>query len=200
MVPITRWHEDHAGGDQPARRCYKSQGRELINSIEKYITLAIIDNEWKEHLREMDELRRNVQNASIEQKDPLLIYKLESFNLFKAMIERINGEVVGFLAKAGLPSAQTHRTTGAGTAKAPQQRLADQPHGSSAVRWCTHARSSARLPHNKAAHPMPPQGTSTPCDNRCGWRRRWDATTPAPAVAERSTSSATARRPDNRSK
>jgi preprotein translocase subunit SecA len=56
-----------------------------------YITLAIIDNEWKEHLREMDELRRSVQNASIEQKDPLLIYKLESFNLFKAMIERING-------------------------------------------------------------------------------------------------------------
>ena len=87
-------------------KTYKSQGRELIASVEKYITLAIIDNEWKEHLREMDELRRSVQNASIEQKDPLLIYKLESFNLFKAMIERMSGEVIGFLAKAGLPSAQ----------------------------------------------------------------------------------------------
>src|SRR5690606_34445876 len=85
------------------QRCYKSQGMELSSSIEKYITLAIIDNEWKEHLREMDDLRRSVQNAAIEQKDPLLIYKLESFKLFKAMIDRINGEVVSFLAKAGLP-------------------------------------------------------------------------------------------------
>ncbi len=88
------------------QKCYKSQGLELVASIEKYITLAIIDNEWKEHLREMDDLRRSVQNAAIEQKDPLLIYKLESFKLFKAMIERINGEVVSFLAKAGLPTAQ----------------------------------------------------------------------------------------------
>jgi preprotein translocase subunit SecA len=87
-------------------KCYRTQGQDLITSIEKYITLAIIDNEWKEHLREMDELRRSVQNAAIEQKDPLLIYKLESFTLFKAMIERIGGEVVGFLAKAGLPAAQ----------------------------------------------------------------------------------------------
>jgi preprotein translocase subunit SecA len=70
------------------QRAYKSECRELIDSIEKYITLAIIDNEWKEHLREMDDLRRNVQNASIEQKDPLLIYKLESFNLFKAMVAK----------------------------------------------------------------------------------------------------------------
>ena len=88
------------------QKSYKSQGHELVASIEKYITLAIIDNEWKEHLREMDDLRRSVQNAAIEQKDPLLIYKLESFNLFKAMIERINGEVISFLAKAGLPTSQ----------------------------------------------------------------------------------------------
>ncbi|MCB0767000.1 MAG: SEC-C domain-containing protein, partial [Flavobacteriales bacterium] len=103
-------------------KTYKSQGRELIASIERYITLAIIDNEWKEHLREMDELRRSVQNASIEQKDPLLIYKLESFNLFKAMIERINGEVVGFLAKAGLPTAQP-QVREAQQAPPPQQRV-----------------------------------------------------------------------------
>ncbi|MCB9177862.1 MAG: preprotein translocase subunit SecA [Flavobacteriales bacterium] len=103
-------------------KTYKSQGRELIASIERYITLAIIDNEWKEHLREMDELRRSVQNASIEQKDPLLIYKLESFNLFKAMIERVNGEVVGFLAKAGLPTAQP-QVREAQQAPPPQQRV-----------------------------------------------------------------------------
>ncbi len=86
-------------------KAYKTEARDLVDSIEKYITLAIIDNEWKEHLREMDDLRRDVQNASIEQKDPLLIYKLESFKLFDAMIDRISGQVVEFLVRAGLPTA-----------------------------------------------------------------------------------------------
>lgn len=84
-------------------KSYKSEGKELVNSIEKFITLAIIDNEWKEHLREMDELRKSVQNAAIEQKDPLLIYKLESFDLFKKMVGRMNDEIVSFLVRAGLP-------------------------------------------------------------------------------------------------
>jgi preprotein translocase subunit SecA len=87
-------------------KAYKTEGRDLIDSVEKYITLAIIDNEWKEHLREMDDLRRDVQNASIEQKDPLLIYKLESFKLFDAMIDRISNEVVEFLVRAGLPASE----------------------------------------------------------------------------------------------
>jgi len=87
-------------------KAYKTEGKDLIDSVEKYITLAIIDNEWKEHLREMDDLRRDVQNASIEQKDPLLIYKLESFKLFDAMIDRISNEVVEFLVRAGLPAAE----------------------------------------------------------------------------------------------
>ncbi len=86
-------------------KAYKTEGRDLMDSVEKYITLAIIDNEWKEHLREMDDLRRDVQNASIEQKDPLLIYKLESFKLFDAMINKISNEVVEFLVRAGLPTA-----------------------------------------------------------------------------------------------
>ena len=87
-------------------KAYKTEGKDLIDSVEKYITLAIIDNEWKEHLREMDDLRRDVQNASIEQKDPLLIYKLESFKLFDAMIDRVSNEVVEFLVRAGLPAAE----------------------------------------------------------------------------------------------
>ncbi|MCC6938487.1 MAG: preprotein translocase subunit SecA [Flavobacteriales bacterium] len=87
------------------KKAVATKGQEFQDSIERFVTLDIIDNEWKEHLREMDELRRSVQNAAIEQKDPLLIYKLESFKLFKAMIERINGEVVEFLAHAQLPSA-----------------------------------------------------------------------------------------------
>ena len=65
--------------------------------------LTIIDEAWKEQLREMDDLRQSVQNASYEQKDPLLIYKLESFNLFKVMINDVNRKVVSILAKGHIP-------------------------------------------------------------------------------------------------
>ena len=71
-------------------------------AIEKSVTLAIIDDTWKEHLREMDELKQSVQNAVYEQKDPLLIYKFESFNLFKIFIDKVNKEIVSFLLKAEL--------------------------------------------------------------------------------------------------
>ena len=82
-----------------------SKGRNIPESIEKSVTLAIIDNIWKDHLREMDDLKQSVQNAVYEQKDPLLIYKFESFNLFKTLIEKINKEIVSFLLKSGLPSS-----------------------------------------------------------------------------------------------
>lgn len=81
----------------------ESQGKTIITNIEKNIVLGMIDNEWKEHLREMDELRKASYNATIEQKDPLLVYKLESFNLFKAMMNRLNDEISSFLIKAQLP-------------------------------------------------------------------------------------------------
>jgi len=80
-----------------------SKGKVIVKSIEKTITLGIIDNEWKEHLREMDELRQSVQQAVYEQKDPLLVYKLESFNLFREMMSRISREISEFLIKANLP-------------------------------------------------------------------------------------------------
>ena len=72
---------------------------EIILSIEKFMTLAMIDNAWKEHLRELDDLKESVQNATYEQKDPLVIYKLESFNLFKAMLEKVNEDVISFLMR-----------------------------------------------------------------------------------------------------
>jgi len=83
----------------------KSEGSNIPESIEKSVTLAIIDNIWKDHLREMDDLKQSVQNATYEQKDPLLIYKFESFNLFKELIYKINKEIVSFLLKSGLPSS-----------------------------------------------------------------------------------------------
>lgn len=82
---------------------YESQGKALTKAFERNITLAIIDDEWKEHLREMDDLRTSVQQAVYEQKDPLLIYKLESFELFKTMLGRINMETVENLVKMDLP-------------------------------------------------------------------------------------------------
>ncbi|MCW5899201.1 MAG: preprotein translocase subunit SecA [Flavobacteriales bacterium] len=135
-------------------KCYRTQGMDLITSIEKYITLAIIDNEWKEHLREMDELRRSVQNAAIEQKDPLLIYKLESFNLFKAIIERVNQEVVGFLAKAGLPSQQP-QVQQAQAPRASQQQLRT---GRSEVGAPAGAMRGAAAPPPGVRGPMPAGG------------------------------------------
>lgn len=77
--------------------------REVALSIEKSISLALIDESWKEHLRELDDLKQSVQAATYEQKDPLLIYKFESFELFKNMIHRINRDVISFLMKADIP-------------------------------------------------------------------------------------------------
>lgn len=78
----------------------KSNGRELIKSFEKSITLATIDDEWKDHLRELDDLKQSSNNAVFEQKDPLLIYKLESFNLFQSFMSRLNNNVISYLFKA----------------------------------------------------------------------------------------------------
>ncbi len=85
------------------KRAYEDQGKEVVLSIEKGIVLGMIDNAWKEHLREMDDLKQSVQNAAYEQKDPLLIYKFESFELFKAMVQRTNKEITSFLIKADVP-------------------------------------------------------------------------------------------------
>ena len=85
-------------------KAYKTEGKSLIADFEKNITLAIVDEAWKKHLRKMDELKQSVQLAVHEQKDPLLIYKFEAFNLFKKTVNGINKDVVSFLFKGDLPS------------------------------------------------------------------------------------------------
>jgi preprotein translocase subunit SecA len=82
----------------------ESEGKELAKAYEKTVVLATIDDAWKEHLREMDELKQSVQNATYEQKDPLLIYKFESFELFKTMITKVNKDVVSTLMKGHIPT------------------------------------------------------------------------------------------------
>jgi preprotein translocase subunit SecA len=86
------------------KSAYESEGKELVKDFEKNITLAIIDENWKTHLRKMDELKSSVQNASYEQKDPLLVYKFEAFELFKVMIDDVNKEVLSFLFKGEIPN------------------------------------------------------------------------------------------------
>ncbi|HPI68130.1 MAG TPA: preprotein translocase subunit SecA [Bacteroidales bacterium] len=82
----------------------ESEGKELARSYEKTVVLSTIDDSWKEHLREMDELKQSVQNATYEQKDPLLVYKFESYELFHSMIEKINKDVVSTLMKGYIPT------------------------------------------------------------------------------------------------
>ena len=84
-------------------KAYETKGTQLINDFEKNITLAIVDDAWKTHLRKMDELKQSVQLAVHEQKDPLLIYKFEAFELFKEMIDQVNKDVISFLFKGELP-------------------------------------------------------------------------------------------------
>lgn len=85
------------------KKAYETQGKDVLLTLEKMTVLSMIDEAWKEHLRELDDLKQSVHNAVYEQKDPLVIYKIESFNLFKQMIDNTNKEIVSFLIKAHLP-------------------------------------------------------------------------------------------------
>ena len=85
------------------KKSYDSNGDYVVSDFEKNITLAIVDEAWKKHLRKMDELKTSVQLAVHEQKDPLLIYKLEAFKLFSNMLNNVNKEVISFLFKGDLP-------------------------------------------------------------------------------------------------
>ncbi len=107
----------------PVKKAYDTHGRELQLCIEKGITLAIIDDQWKEHLRQLDDLRQSVQNAAYEQKDPLLIYKFESFKLFEQMLLNINREITSFLSRATLPLPDESQVREARQPQAPQRGL-----------------------------------------------------------------------------
>ena len=105
MVPFTDGKKQ-IGVVTSLEKAVDSDCHELINSMEKITTLALIDQAWKEHLREMDDLKQSVQSAVYEQKDPLLIYKFEGFELFKQFIAKVNEDTVSFLIKADLPVQQ----------------------------------------------------------------------------------------------
>ena len=103
------------------KKAYESDGKEIARALSKTITLWQIDEKWKEHLRDMDDLKQSVQNATYEQKDPLLIYKFESFNLFSQMLEELNKDVLSFLMRSHIPLRDDSETP----RQAPQQRKQD---------------------------------------------------------------------------
>ena len=105
------------------KRAYETEGKQLIADFEKNITLSIVDEAWKKHLRKMDELKQSVQLAVHEQKDPLLIYKFEAFNLFNGMLNGINKEVISFLFKGDLPQQSAPEIQEAREVSRPKENL-----------------------------------------------------------------------------
>ena len=129
--PIT---DGHLGYNVPVnlQRCKDSDGEEIFKVFSKVVMFTTIDDAWREHLREMDDLRQSVQNATYEQKDPLLIYKFESFGLFSKMLVKVNREVLAILNKAYIPvREQTPRRYSANSRSVPGCR----PSASAAPRW-----------------------------------------------------------------
>jgi preprotein translocase subunit SecA len=107
-----------------AQKTIDSNGKEVLTEMEKFITLSLIDQEWKEHLREMDDLKQSVQNAVFEQKDPLLIYKFEAVNLFQRFVARVNMDTISFVIKAEIPEVQsTNQSQKPSKEKAPKLQL-----------------------------------------------------------------------------
>ena len=107
-----------------AQKTLISQGKEVLVEMEKFITLSLIDQEWKEHLREMDDLKQSVQNAVFEQKDPLLIYKFEAVDLFQRFVARVNIDTISFVVKAEIAEVQsTNQAKQVAKEKAPKLQM-----------------------------------------------------------------------------
>ncbi len=124
----------------------KTNSLSVIKTLQKRITLALLDEEWKEHLREMDDLKQSVYHAQYEQKDPLLIYKLEGYNLFMDMMNRLNKEIVSFLVKADIPVQQDAapvQTPKANLQPAPKPDLSQLQEGRHEVGEATEQNSQA---------------------------------------------------------
>ena len=108
------------------KEAYDSDGKQLVTDFEKNITLAIIDDAWKDHLRKMDELKQSVRLAVHEQKDPLLIYKFEAFELFKTMIDKVNKEVISFLFKGEIPQGNQQQVSDASQVRETREQTQTQ--------------------------------------------------------------------------
>lgn len=131
LVPFTDGQKN-IGIAANLEKCIATRNQELILCMEKRVTLSIIDQQWKEHLREMDDLKTSVQNAVFEQKDPLLIYKFEGFELFKKFIAKVNEDTVSFLIKADIQDQDADRVQEARVQRA-KQKLNEQKEESASI-------------------------------------------------------------------
>ncbi|MCV9387914.1 preprotein translocase subunit SecA [Reichenbachiella ulvae] len=129
----------------------ETEGKELIKQMEKLIALAIIDQSWKEHLREMDDLKQSVRMAVHEQKDPLLVYKFESFNMFKQFLSRVNEDTVSFLTKAEIPVQDPEEVQEARRQRAAQNYKESKEETGSALGGGGQANANRTAPVEKTA-------------------------------------------------
>ena len=157
-------------------KAYRTNGDELVRSYEKSVMLSMIDDAWKEHLRELDDLRQSVQTATYEQKDPLLIYKFESFELFRTMIDKINRDVVGILIRGQIPMREGSEFQ---RAQAPKRTDFSQMEANK-KEFESGGNAEKRRKSMFSLY---------------GWKRKWDVTIPVPAAAARNISTAMGREP-----
>ena len=155
------------------RKAYESDCREIVTEFEKVIMLMLIDEAWKNHLRDMDELKQSVQNAVYEQKDPLVVYKMESFNLFERMLSELNSEAVGMLFQGTIPVQEADEVREQRqVVRAPQPALqANKPAYTSSSSAAPQAAlqpgmPQAPAPHVSPVHVGPKVGRNDPCP--CG--------------------------------
>ena len=143
------------------QKAYESESREIAKSLSRSIILYYIDDYWKQHLRDMDDLRQSVQNAAYEQKDPLVVYKLESYNLFTEMLEKLNEEVLTFLLRAFIPLRDASDAREARPATQPNRNM-QQMRRTDPSQLSTNAEQQSRMPVRVDKH----VGRNDPCP--CG--------------------------------
>ena len=134
------------------QKAIKSQGKEMVDATQKYATLSIIDFMWKEHLRDMDDLKQSVQNATFEQKDPLLIYKFEGFELFKKLIFKINEGIISFLMKCDIAVSEPENIQ---EARQPKRSNAKTKESKAEMPAAVGSNSSSSDSYEEEAKPMP---------------------------------------------
>ena len=130
------------------KKAYETESREVAKSLSRSVILYEIDEYWKQHLRDMDDLRQSVQNAAYEQKDPLVVYKLESYNLFSQMLEELNEAVLTFLLRAFIPLRDANEARQRGPRPASGHPAAPRPEPDAHQRsFPAHHQRRAEGPH-----------------------------------------------------
>ncbi len=143
------------------KKAYETESREIAKALSRNIILYYIDDYWKQHLRDMDDLRQSVQNAAYEQKDPLVVYKLESYNLFTEMLEKLNEEILTFLLRAFIPLRDAADAREARPAQQPNRNLQQMRH-TDPSQLSTNGEQQSRMP----VHVDKKVGRNDPCP--CG--------------------------------